>query len=263
MKNITLFSLLLATALSIQAQTTETQSSGNNGSFIGVFGGFSMPMGNWKKNVYNKDDIGGWIPTDAGNLSAGFAGNGSTFGYEGAWFISKYIGIGGVISYSSFSISTAGLDTLSAGYRASFDVDKTTTTISGNYTMWSVLPGIYLRYPFTDKFSAQVKLLGGFTSVTTPNISVDVFDGGVDDGSFIQLACVANSFAFMGGLNLSYNLSSCFALNLQGNYFYSQPDFFLANLNRNANVGRLITEYNQPLTFMNFSLGLAYTFGKK
>ncbi len=263
MKKITFLSLLLAAGLSINAQTTETQSVGNNSSFVEVFGGFSMPMGNWSKSAYNKDDVGGWIPTDAANISAGFAGNGATFGYEGAWFFSKYIGFGGVISYSSFAIPIKFADSLSQGYKASFDVDRTTTTVSGAYTMLSVLPGVYFRYPFSDKFSANVKLLCGFTSATTPNISVDVEDGGVDDGSFVQLASVANSLAFMGGLNLSYNLCSNFAINLQGNYFYSKPDFFIANLNRPVQVGREIFEYNQPLSYMNFSLGLAYTFGKK
>ena len=262
MKNIIIVSLLFAISLGIKAQTTDTQASGN-GSFIGLFGGFSMPLGNWKKVAYNTDDIGGWLPDNSDNNNAGFAGNGSTIGFEGAYYFSKYVGFGGVLSHSAFNISTKGLDTLSAGYRASFDVDQVTTTISGNYSIWAFMPGIYLKHPFSDKFSLTGKLLAGLTIASTPNIAVDVEDGGVDDGSFYQLSALATSLGVMGGIGLNYKVCSHCAVSLQGNYFYSKPDFFFANLNRVANVGRLVNEYNQPLSYFNVSLGLSYIIGKK
>ena len=67
----------------------------------------------------------------------------------------------------------------------------------------------------------------------------------------------------MGGIGLSYNVCRSIAVNLQGNYFYSKPDFFLDNSNRVVKAGRLVNEYYQPLSFLNVSLGVAYTFGKK
>jgi hypothetical protein len=260
MKNITIFVLLLSLFTRTEAQTSATQTQQNNGSFIGLVGGLSMPLGNWKKTAYITDANGAWLANNADNTSSGFAGNGSSFGIEGAYFFSKYVGFGGMLSHSTFNISTKGLDSLSAGYQRSFDVDQVTTTINGSYSIWAFMPGIYLRYPFSNKFSITGKLLAGFTTTSTPNISVDVKDGGVDDGTFTQLSSVANSIGVMGGLGFGYNICNHFAVNLQGNYCYSKPDFFFANLNRVSNAGRLINEYNQPLTFMNVSLGVAYTF---
>ena len=250
MKNITMFILLLVVFTGVKAQTTDTKTQLGNGGFIGLVGGYSIPMGKWAK-------------TDYADNTSGFTGNGSSFGIEGAYFVSKYVGFGFMLTNSNFNISNKGLNSLSAGYQTDFDVDQVTTTINGAYSIWSIMPGIYFRYPFSERFSITGKLLAGFTTATTPNIAVDVMDGGVDDGIFRQLSCITNSLGIMGGIGLSYNVTNSFALNLQGNYFYSQPDFFFANLNRTTNSGRLVYEYNQPFTFMNVSLGVAYTLGKK
>jgi len=246
MKNLKLFSFLLILSIGSKAQTTD--SPGQSNGFIGVLGGMTMPSGNWTKVAYNDN-------------TSGYAGNGTIFGIEGAYFFSKYVGIGGMVSYSTFNFK--GLDSLSAGYQNSFDVDKTTTSVNGGYSMWTFMPGLYLRYPFSDKFSVNAKVLAGFTSTTTPTITCDVFDGGRDDGNFIQQACTANSFGYMAGIGVSYNVLSWLGINLHANYLSCQPDFYMDNINRPANVGRLITEYNQPLGAMSFTLGVAYIFTKK
>jgi opacity protein-like surface antigen len=250
MKKITMLVLLLAVFTSVKAQTADAPGQSGNGSFIGLLGGISMPMGNFKKvNYYD--------------TTSGYAGNGSTFGLEGAWFFSKYVGFGGMMSVSTFNVSTQGLDSLSRGYQLDFFSDRTSTSINSAYKIWTIMPGIYLRYPLSDKLSINGKVLAGLSIATTPSIVCDVWDGGVDDGDFRQLPCTVTSLGVVGGLGVSYNLCKNFAINLQGNYFYSKPDFFLENSNRQVKAGRLINEYNQPLTFMNFSLGVAYTFGKK
>ncbi len=251
MKKIIMFVLLLAVFAGAKAQTADAPSqSTSTGSFIGLLGGLSMPMGNFKNVRYY-------------DTTSGFAGKGSTFGIEGAYFFSKYVGFGGMMSYTSFNVSTLGLDSISRGYQLDFFSDQTSTTINSPYKIWTLMPGIYLRYPLSDKLSINGKVLAGLTIATTPNIEVDVWDGGVDDGIFRQLPCTTTALGVVGGLGVSYNICKNIAVNLQGNYFYSKPDFFLENSNRQVKAGRLINEYNQPLTFMNFSLGLAYTFGKK
>jgi hypothetical protein len=53
------------------------------------------------------------------------------------------------------------------------------------------------------------------------------------------------------------------SVNLQGNYASSKPDFLIDNVNRPSNIGRLLTEYNQPLTYTSFTLGVSYLFGPK
>ncbi|HTA82322.1 MAG TPA: hypothetical protein VK783_05305 [Bacteroidia bacterium] len=265
MKKIIVLSTALIFSAGIYAQDANTTAKNpdvpvmSNG-FIGILGGYSISTGNWTHTSYVADQYGAWLPNNSDNLSAGFAGNGSTFGVEGGWYFCQYIGIGGHVSYSNFVFK--GLDSISAGYRGSFDVDQVTTSVSGGYSIWNFMTGLYFRYPLTDKFSVTAKLLGGFTSATTPEIDVAVEDGGVEDGTFTQQKCTANSFGYMAGIGISYKLNNYLGINLQGTYASSQPDFKIDNTNRPVNVGRLLTEYNQPLTNYNICLGVTYLIGK-
>ena len=262
MKKLSIFILMLALYSGIKAQDASTpakspdNSTMSNG-FIGLLGGYSISTGNWTHTSYITGDAGKWL---SDNLSAGFADNGSTFGIEGGWYFCKYVGIGGLVSYSHYAFK--GLDSISAGYDASFDVDQITTTVSGGYDILNFMTGLYFRFPCSDKLAVTAKLLGGFTSATTPQIAVAVEDGGVEDGTFTQQRCTANSFGYMAGLGVSYKLNNWLGLNLQGIYASSEPDFLIDNTNRNNSIGRLITEYKQPLTNFNICLGVTYLIGK-
>ncbi len=129
--------------------------------------------------------------------------------------------------------------------------------------MWTFMPGIYLRYPIGSKLNITADVLLGFTSTRTPTISVAVEDGGVEDGSFIQQSCTANAFGYSAAIGASYKLCSRFAVTLKANYLSCTPDFYMDNINRPVNVGRLVTEYNEPINVLSFSLGVAYMLGKK
>lgn len=266
MKNISVFIMFFALSIGAKAQNGSTPSKTSDNStmsngFIGLIGGCSIATGNWTHTSYVADEYGAWLPNNSDNLSAGFAGNGFTIGAEGAWYFSKYVGVGGLVSYSHYAFN--GLDSISAGYRGSFDVDQVTTSVVGGYSIWNFMTGLYFRYPISSKLSVTAKLLGGFTSATTPEIDVAVEDGGVEDGTFTQQKCTADAFGYMAGIGVNYKLSNMFALNLQGVFASSKPDFLIDNTNRNINAGRLLTEYNQPLTSINICLGVSYLIGNK
>jgi opacity protein-like surface antigen len=222
--------------------------------FIGINGGISIPTGNWARANYV-------VNTQAyQNDPSGFASVGGIVALDGAYFFSKHIGIGALISYATYK--TKDLDTLSGGYQESFDVDQVTTT-ANSYKIWNFLPGLYFKFPAGKKLSVTGRALAGITYASTPQYSVDVEDGGVDDGTFYQKSANKTSFAFAAGAGLSYPLMKCFAINLHGDYFYSKPDFTIENSARENAAGRLVTNYNEPLSGINVSLGVALLFGKK
>jgi outer membrane protein W len=65
------------------------------------------------------------------------------------------------------------------------------------------------------------------------------------------------------GAGLDYSVTKCVAIVLRADYFYTKPDFTIKNAARLNNAGREVNEYDQPLESVNFSLGVAYRFGKK
>lgn len=223
-------------------------------SFIGISGGISLPTGNWGKSDF--------ISSTTGYVSdpAGFAAKGPILGIEGAYFFSKHIGVGILFNYATYK--TKDLATLSAGYRESFDVDQVTTT-ANSYKSWSFMPGLYFDFPIVHKLSVTARAMAGITHTSTPLITVDVEDGGIDDGTFEQKSASKTAFGFDAGIGLSYKVIKCLAINLRGDYFYSKPDFTIENTERANAAGRYITEYNQPLAGINVSLGVAFLFCKK
>jgi len=249
MKSIKIFLSIVALCI---ATTSFAQQKGQ--SFIGISGGVSLPLGNWGKSA-EVISINGTV-TDPN----GYANIGGFGALDGAYFFSKLFGVGGLLSYGTYSLKN--VDSLSQGYQQSFDVDTTRTTPT-NYTQFNFLPGIYFNSAIAKKLSVTARALVGVSYATTPKITVSIEDGGVFDPSLVQESASKASFAFDIGAGLSYALKKCLALNLNADYFYSKPDFTINNTARNNNAGREITQYDQPLDAVNISLGIAYLFRRK
>lgn len=248
MRRLNIVTTFTATLLSLSIMAQKGPS------FIGVSGGISFPTGNWGKAAFISS-TNGFV-----NDPAGFADKGGFFGVDGAWFFSKHFGIGGLFRYGTYK--TKGLDVLSAGYQDSFDVDQVETA-ANSWKMWSAMPGLYYDQRIWKKLSFTARALAGVTHATTPTISVDVTDSDIDDGTFTQQSASKTAFGFDGGIGLSYPVIKCLSVRLQGDYFYSKPDFMIQNSARDNAAGRLVNEYNQALAGFNVSLGVSYTLGGK
>jgi opacity protein-like surface antigen len=223
--------------------------------FIGIEGGVSLPLGNFGKasTATALTSIQGTV-----NDPSGYAKVAGFWSVNGAWFFSKHFGIGGMFKYGTYGLK---VDSLSQGYEESFDVDKTSTSVT-NYKMWSLMPGLYVDLPLAKKLSLTARALAGISHTSTPQITVAIEDGGVEDPPVVQSSASKTAFAFDLGAGLRYGVTRCLAIDLRADYFYTKPDFTIANSGRNNNAGREVTEYDQVLGSMNFSLGIAYLFGK-
>jgi len=233
-------------------------SYGQKGTTILEFdGGVSMPLGNW-----GKTSTASSLQTLNGTKSDdhGYANTGGFFSADGAWFFSKYFGIGGMFKYGTYNLK--GVDSLSQGYEESFDVDTTRTYVT-NYKVWSIMPGLYFNMPLMSKLSLTSNALIGIASAKTPQIYVNIEDGGVTDPPAIQYSASKVAFAADLGLGFRYYIVRCLSVNLKADYFYTKPDFTINNTQRFTNTGREVSSYNQPLESINFSAGLAYTIWRK
>jgi hypothetical protein len=224
-------------------------------SFIQVDGGVSLPLGSFGK-VTNASALESLNGTKTDN--SGYANPGGFFSVDGAWFFSKYFGIGGMFKYGTYDLK--GVDSLSQGYEESFDVDTTRTSVT-NYKMWTIMPGLYFNLPLAKKLSLTARALVGIAHAKTPAIAVGIEDGGIEDPPVVQYSVSKTAFASDLGVGIKYSIIKCVAISLRADYFYTKPDFTIANSARNNNAGREIYSYNQPLESVNFSLGLAYSFG--
>jgi len=226
-------------------------------SFIELDGGVSLPTGNWGKAATAQSlmSINGTVNDVHGYANAGGFGS-----VDGAWFFSKHFGIGGMFKYGTHNLK--GVDSLSQGYEESFDVDTTRTTHT-QYKIWSIMPGLYVDFPLAKRLSFTARALAGITDASTPRITVTIEDGGVFDQPVVQESASKAAVAFDGGIGLRYGIIRCLAIALRADYFYTKPDFTIQNTQRINNAGREVFAYDQPLTSVNVSLGVAYQFGRR
>jgi len=252
MKSIKIILIIVAISPVIICRAQE---KGN--SFIGLSGGASFPIGIWGKVTPASSLISleGTV-----NDQSGYANTGGFGAIDGAWFFSKHFAIGGMFKYGTYNLH--GMDSLSYSYDASFDVDTTRLTHT-DYKMWSIMPGLYYQLLIAKKLYLTARGLIGVSNVSTPQITITIEDGGVFDPPIVQYSSSKTSFAFDIGAGLRYEITSCLAIDLKGDYFYTKPDFTIKNSTRVNNAGREIYEYNQPLTSINASLGIAYMFSRK
>lgn len=214
-------------------------------SFIGLNGGYALAIGNFTKNDYNDN-------------KSGYANSsGSNIGLEGAYYLNKTIGIGGVFSNTSFYCK--GLQTMSDGYKEDFDVDSSTVTITGKYSTFNFLIGPYFTFP-VGKFAFEARVAAGLVRAKTPQFKVDLEDQSAV--AFYQNSATANTFGFQAGAGIRYSIIEHLCIKLAADFFYSQPDFKIENQNRVVNAGRLVSEYKQPIMGVYLNLGIAYQFGK-
>ncbi len=244
MKKIILYIALGFISLSAFGQ--DDVSSGKAKNFIGVTGGYSNLMGNITKSDYSSN-------------SSGYANAmGYNVGLEGAYYLNKHIGIGGLFSFASFS--TANLQSMSDGYKESFDVDSISVTVTTKYNFYNFFVGPYFSFPI-KKFTIDFRAVGGLTLVYTPEFDIFVEDGGKPHPCAQNISS-GTGFGFQAGAGIRYSITNHLGIKLNADYYYTDPNIAIQNSNRPQAGARLLTNYHEAITMLNINLGLVYQFGK-
>ena len=246
--------ILLFVTANLKAQT-DSKTGDNSGakSFISFSGGAAIPMGNFAKTDASGPISGSYTTT------SGFAKTGTHFAIDGAYYFSHYVGIGGALSTSAFSVDTK---TIAAGYLENYDCDSASSK-ARKYNTFNIFIGPYFSFSIS-KLTIDLRVLGGISRTLTPDIFGTVINqnNGPNEGStstFVQTSGIASAFGFQSGIGLRYSICEHLMLSLRGDYFYSKPNLSFDNVNR-SNTGRILTSYNQPISGISTTFGIGYQF---
>lgn len=237
------FTLLTIASISLMTFGAKAQESPVK-SYVGFFGGLSIPQGDFKSANYD-------------NNKAGFAKTGVTFGLDGAYYFHKNLGIGGTIAFhDQGELKSTDVNTLAAGYTSSFSADQTTVTAVDRYHYWSALLGP--QYSFTyGKFIIDLRASAGFLKVTSTPSTQMLVSGVIDQTTiFSQQSASATVFGYGGNLGIRFKLSDNLFLHFRGAYINSQGPA-ITNDNRTTDIGRIVTR--QPITSIQTTLGLSFS----
>jgi len=233
----------------INANGQDAKSINKSDNFmIGITGGLSSPSGNFTK-------------TDYADNTSGFAGSGYNIGVTATWFIKKNFGISALVSYHQYSFQ--GIQNMADGFHESFDVDSASATVKGNNHTVNILVGPYYSLPISNKFSIDFRGLVGLANSSLAGWDVVLTDAGITHPALTQNVSNASAFGMQLGIGFRYKFTDNWAVLLNGDYFYSKPNFTIVNVDRNANAGREIYTYNQPISGLNANLTLAYMLKRK
>ncbi|OQP39798.1 hypothetical protein A4H97_16375 [Niastella yeongjuensis] len=225
---------------------TFAQNAANKIVTLSINGGTAIPVGNFSK-------------TDYADLKSGYATTGGHFNITGTYYFNKNWGVGALVGYSQFGHT--GSQSLSDGYKEDSGTDSTTLYLKGNNHMLSVLIGPYYRIPAGNKFSVDVRVLGGY--VNTHLAGFQVFYEDYTDNAMSQKESSGGGFGFQVGAGINYQLTKTVAIKANGDYFSTKPKVDIAYDNFVVNSGRRLSSYNQAINSINLTLGFAFNlFGK-
>jgi hypothetical protein len=209
---------------------------------LSLNGGSSIPTGNFAKSNYADE-------------TSGYAGTGPHFDLTGTYYFKKNFGILFLAGYSGFS--TNGTQSLSDGYKEDSGTDSTTLYSKGSNYSISFLIGPTYRITMGEKFFVDARALVGY--VNSHLAGFQVFYEDYTTNSMMQNESSAGAFGFQGGLGIGYQISKQWAVQVNGDYFTSSPEFNITYDNFVVNSGRRLSTYHQPISGFNVTIGLSYS----
>lgn len=208
-----------------------------------VNGGITNPLGNYGKGDYADE-------------KSGFAKTGGHVNITGVYYLSKSFGIGALMGYSQFGHKN--LQNLADGYKEDSGTDSTTLFSKGSNHSLSFLVGPYYSFAISKKLSLDIRLMGGYVKTNLAGFEVHYED--YTDNIMTQKESSGGAFGFQGGAGLTYMITKMIGIKANADYFSSKPKINISYDNFIVNSGRRLDTYNESISGVNATIGIAVNF---
>lgn len=228
--------LLIFPALFFYGQVSERN-------YIGLGIGPSIPMGDFAKE-------------DLNDSTSGFAKTGVALVFNYSYRLTHNFGVLVMINYGSNAFNTT-----SYAYALGQAHDSAVSVQSNsNWSGGGILAGAFLRFPFSDHLSWDVRgsfgLYGGYSPQVT--IVASNKDDPTKNKEYFRQRANAFSYAYSFGTGFKYALSNYYIL-LFVDYFSSPVKFDNAS-GWDWDNQPYVTKFQQDISTLNVTLGLGYFF---
>ncbi len=209
--------------------------------FTSISAGVSIPLGDFAK-------------TDLQDSTSGFAKTGVNIQFTYAYRITHNFGVQGQITYNSNAFNY--LKCQSALKEANPDYNN---SVEANST-WSsggILIGPYLRFPFTDQLSWDVRALFGLYGAYSPNLIIHATEVGTTETAEYQIdGGNAMGFGYSLGTGFKYQFSKYY-VTLFADYVKSSQTFDKAS-GWDWNNKAYTASFKQDINYLSITIGIAY-----
>jgi opacity protein-like surface antigen len=238
MKKAVIIALVIFSGFSLFAQKASTTPPKF---VISLNGGIATPNGSFSR-------------ADYGDEKSGFAKSGSHFNVTGVYSLGKNFGIGALVGYSKFGHK--GTLSLAQGYKEDSGTDSTTLYTKGNNSTLSILVGPTYSIPVSDKFSIDLRVLGGYVNTHLAGFQVLYED--YTDNAMSQKKSSGGGFGLQAGAGLKYSVTDRISIRANVDYFTSKPKIDIDYENFVVNSGRKIDTYNEPVQGIAATIGVGF-----
>ncbi len=221
-----------------------------------------MPLLADGQENYMSLSFGGIIPISnfgsAANLNEnGFALNGFSGDYSGAYFLNKYFGIGGNIKYASNSIDEPLVADFLRREAPVISQDSTLNLLKmGLWNQIALSIGPEITIP-TDRWCFDLFTLGGINFVMPPQMSINIESE--DETYTRELKTSTVSYSLDLGIAIRYHLSEKTSVRLHGSYFQSKIEGDIIKTLQEAHNETVITDkFSCSIQTLNFGIGVVY-----
>jgi hypothetical protein len=229
-----LISLLIAGAISFTCFTISAQTKPH---FVGITAGASLPLASYQAQTIED----GCFTT----LGVNFCG-------EGAWFITKKLGFGVHLSWNQHPVNVSALG--AARIQANpFLAD--TYIRSDPWIVKSAMAGAFFQQSFKKKFAFTANLLVGISEARTPYQVHEPQYFLVSVPYEIITESIDRSTTWMLGFGIRYELTPCYALVWENNFF-SNPFAFIFETSDGYRTD------HKKITFLNSNIGIRFNLSR-
>ncbi|MCQ2096310.1 MAG: phosphatase PAP2 family protein [Bacteroidaceae bacterium] len=202
-------------------------------------------------------------PTDDGKLRIGTA---TSVSAEGAYFINPYIGFGGRFGVMTAPIRANGMH--SYGYDEEYNVKRISNNndITDQMSMFTVDGGVYLQFPFSQRFAVGTKAL--FGGLFTSGVNLEATSQQVEDydgyGDYINVESIRTP-KFGTGVSLTYATKNNIAWKVYADYDYAYAPFnmeYIPDYKKDSNLDARVfqTQLRQDMHLLTVGASMAIRF---
>jgi len=219
------------------------------GGFMSLSMGASVPVGDFAKseNLYKN----------------GFAGTNFVLNFDGAYFFTTYLGIGGTFSFGS---NYGGGETLQNRIMEEIPLKFPELSIPfdtvfniGQWNYVNLMAGPQISV-LLNNIGLEFKALAGLSFITSPEREVTLQ---LTDGEFTSSQENRQlNFGYILGSGFRFGVGRSTAIRLSVDYFYSKSSFEIKNSYQAAGTSIDLPndKYDLAINSMHVALGIAYNF---
>jgi hypothetical protein len=196
---------------------------------------------------------GDFASKDMDNESAGFAKTGAIFDLSFGYKIGKNFGVSALLRGQSNKVDAQAIaDEMSK----QFTSDITGTVRTGSWGVGGFLVGGYGSFPVAKQLSFDSRLMVGFISATSPDMTINLSSS---DGSgwVKQSSASGTAFAYLAGIGLKYNAAKRLCVLMNFDYLGAKPEF--EDVETTSSMGDYgKSTYSQTFGSINIGFGVGY-----